>query len=333
MPIDLRDQLWSDGVLRHRDARFKALTGGVSSEIYRVDDGDESFVVKRALPKLKVKDEWVANVDRNRYERLYIEYVGRIAPGFVPILRATGDGFFAMELLGEGFEPWKARLMRGNARKEDAARAGSFLAAVHAQSAGDAEAQEMFDSTTNFFELRVEPYLLATARRHPEIAAYFHNQAEQLVRTRRCLVHGDFSPKNIMLSSDRMVILDCEVAWYGDPAFDVAFLMTHLLLKGLYHAPQNVGLHELSKAFLASYFQGIAARLDRDEVERHASRLLPMLLLARKDGKSPVEYLDDLGKSDWLRQFVRLKIRQEAVTLQEIYDPWFQSLGQLKAAR
>ena len=64
-------------------------------------------------------------------------------------------------------------------------------------------------------------------------------EAERLVTCRSVLVHGDFSPKNLLVSGDRLVIIDCEVAWYGDPAFDLAFLLNHLCLKALYHAPAH----------------------------------------------------------------------------------------------
>ena len=216
IPGDFLEMLRRDGMLQHADVRFTPLTDGVSSQIYQVDDGQDRFVVKRALPELKVKDYWAADVGRNRYEQLYIEYVARFLPQAVPQLR-HGDrdrGYFAMECLGSEFSSWKRVLMRGEARAEHAAEAGDILGRIHVQSAGDAEAERLFPSTANFIELRVDPYLLTTGSRHPELRHAFATEAERLASTRQCLVHGDFSPKNIMISSSRLVLLDCEVAWY-----------------------------------------------------------------------------------------------------------------------
>lgn len=234
-------------MLRRPDAKLTPLTDGVSSEIYRVDDGGDSFVVKRALAKLKVKEHWTADVCRNHYEQLFIEYVARFLPQAVPSLRpAPKDrGYFAMELLGPEFTNWKQRLLRGEARVEDALQAATILGRIHAHSAADSETERQFDTTANFIQLRIDPYLLTTGLRHPDLRPLFEEEAKRLASTRQCLVHGDFSPKNLMLSPSRMVLLDCEVAWYGDPAFDLAFLLTHLHLKALYHAPREIGLRKM----------------------------------------------------------------------------------------
>ena len=144
-----------------------------------------------------------------------------------------------MELLGPEFASWKQMLLRGEARIADASQAAAMLGAIHAHSAGDSEAERDFDTTANFIQLRIDPYLLTTGKRHSDLRHLFEAEAERLASTRQCLVHGDFSPKNLMVSPARMVLLDCEVAWYGDPAFDLAFLLTHLLLKGIYHAPRQ----------------------------------------------------------------------------------------------
>lgn len=158
-PGDLLDILRRDGALRHPDARLTPLTDGVSSEIYRVDDGPDCFVVKRALATLRVKDNWAADVGRNRYERMYIEYVGRFLPQSVPTLRsgAKDRGYFSMEFLGPEFSNWKQMLLRGEARIEDAVEAATVLGRIHAHSAGDVAAEREFDTTANFIQLRIDP--------------------------------------------------------------------------------------------------------------------------------------------------------------------------------
>jgi aminoglycoside phosphotransferase (APT) family kinase protein len=320
--------LQRDGVIRHADAMITPLTDGVSSEIYRVDDGTDSFVVKRALPRLKVRDEWKADISRNRFEQLYIEYVARLLPHAMPSLRSgpKDRGYFAMEFLGAEFSSWKHLLLSGRTHIEDASAAASILGTVHARSAGDREAERLFDTTANFMQLRIDPYLITTGNRHPELCPAFQAEAQRLASMRQCLVHGDFSPKNIMISRERMVLLDCEVAWYGDAAFDVAFLLTHLLLKGLYHAPQQYGLDKLAFAFWKGYVEAACETIDIQALEPRVARLLLMLLLARVDGKSPVEYLQQPEKKNWVRSFTRTGILAECSSLTAIIHPWFSRL-------
>jgi aminoglycoside phosphotransferase (APT) family kinase protein len=328
IPRSFLDTLRRDGVLRHPDMQLTPLTDGVSSEIFRIDDGDESFVVKRALAKLRVKDDWTANIDRNRYEQLYIKYVARFLPEAVPSLRPgpIDRGYFVMEFLGPEFTSWKQMLLHGEARIEDAVQAATVLGRIHAHSAADAEVARLFDTTVNFTQLRIDPYLLTTGIRHPDLRDLFQAEAQRLASTRQCLVHGDFSPKNLMISTSRLVLLDCEVAWYGDPAFDLAFLLTHLLLKGLYHAPRQIGLQEMCRAFWQRYVQEAGDAIDSMALERRVARLLLMLLLARMDGKSPIEYLTDQQKTDWVRQFARSGILKGHSSLSDIVGQWFTNL-------
>jgi aminoglycoside phosphotransferase (APT) family kinase protein len=324
-PPEFLELLRREGMIHHTDARLTALTGGVSCEIYLVEDGAEKFVVKRALAKLKVKADWFADVNRNRYEWEFIRYVARFIPDAVPALRhhsATGN-YFAMEYLGDEFRNWKQLLLAGEADPGHAARAGNLLAQIHRHSAGDAEASRLFDTTTNFFQLRIEPYLLAAGAKHPGLRSLFEAEAARLGAARECLVHGDFSPKNILVSRERMVLLDCEVAWYGDPAFDLAFMLNHFFLKALRQSPCDAGLRRMVDEFWAAYQRVRPA----PELDARVGQLLLMLLLARVDGKSPVEYLDAV-RQDFIRHFVHLEFRTEHVSLSDVVDSWF---GRLRA--
>ena len=329
---DFAELLRRDGVIRGADAKLTALTDGVSSEILRVDDAGDSFVVKRALAKLNVREEWLADVDRNRFEQRYIAYVAGFLPEAVPAMRPGQEdrGYFAMELLGAEFESWKKMMLRGEARVEHAANAAGILSAIHARSAGDEEVAKRFATTENFVQLRVDPYLLTTGRRHADLRPRFEAEAERLAGTRQCLVHGDFSPKNMMISAERFVLLDCEVAWYGDAAFDVAFLLTHLFLKGLYHAPRELGMREMSEAFWGKYVETAGGRIDCRALEPRVVRLLAMLILARVDGKSPVEYLS-AEQQERARLFARAAIQEECVSLSEMAERWFGQLRSLEA--
>ncbi|MCA9059485.1 MAG: aminoglycoside phosphotransferase family protein, partial [Planctomycetaceae bacterium] len=313
----------SDGVVQHSDAVLTPLTGGVSSEICLVVDGPRRFVVKRALPKLKVAADWFADVRRNQHEWEYIRYVQRFLPDAVPtLIHCSADhSYFAMEHLADDFQNWKRLLLNKHLELTRAGQAGVLLARIHSESAGDEQAKRLFDTTDGFFQLRIEPYLVATGLRHPDLQSLFMAEAARLAATRECLVHGDFSPKNILVSPERMVLLDCEVAWYGDPAFDLAFMLNHFLLKALFHAPVDVGMNQMVDAFITAYQQ----LCPLTEVETRVANLLLMLMLARVDGKSPVEYLDSVHHN-LIRSFTRRLLQTSVRSLNDVTEPWFDLL-------
>ncbi len=321
------------GVIASARAEVRPLAGGVSSDIFLIDDGVRPVVVKRALAQLRVQQEWVADVSRNRYEQAYIDYVAKLLPDSVPTIyhRDTERGYFVMEYIGDGYVTWKSRLLALDVQTAHAGIAGSILGTIHRHSWMDPIARGVFDSDRNFYELRLEPYLLTTARNHSDIAAQIEVEADRIARSRECLVHGDFSPKNLLIADDadssaRMVVLDCEVAWFGDAAFDVAFLLNHLMLKAL-HLPRRRAV--LLKSVLAALdaYKNIL-RDERVEVTDHRTAvLLPMLMLARIDGKSPVEYLNDTERQR-VRDFSRDVIHQPVSTVCDLVSRWENALGQ-----
>ncbi len=319
---ELRDILLQRKLIASREATIAPLTGGVSSDIVLVEDAalpgpDKRFVLKMALPKLRVKDDWFADISRNRYEQDYIDYVGAFLPDAVPRIlhRAPDHGFFTMEHLGGEFQNWKTMLLAGIHDIEHARKAGEILGRIHRQSWGDPVAKEKFNTGRNFYELRIEPYLITTGQRHPQLQSLFEEEAKRLAATQLCLVHGDFSPKNILVSPQRMVLLDCEVAWYGDPAFDLCFLLNHLLLKAILFAT-DPGLTEMRASWIASMVFAACGSYTRSlkpaqqlKVLERVPRLLPMLMLARIDGKSPVEYLGEEHRKEAVRVFVTRELK------------------------
>lgn len=327
------EKLRQDGVPVSESAQVIPLGGGVSSEIWLVRTDQNSFVVKSALEKLKVTQDWRADPVRNLSEQRYINYVASFLPQAVPRIQFSGKGYFAMEYFDERFINWKSALLKGDCQESHARQAMSLLARIHLQSRHQPEMAAQFDTTQNFHQLRTDPYLLATARHHPEIAPLFEEEAARLESTRECLVHGDFSPKNMLTAPDRFVILDCEVAWFGDPAFDVAFLLNHLCLKALYHAPRDLGLERLFEAAVAEYFQReLPPRMDLRQINQRSARLLLMLLVARVDGKSPAEYLDR-PRQQFVREFVSRWLprlyppsRKTSADLAQVGSLWFSAV-------
>lgn len=315
-----RDDLISDA------AHCSPLSGGVSSDVFLIEDREKRFVVKQALPCLKVQDHWPADTSRNRVEYEFLKYLKQLIPGAAPQVVAAGADYFAMEYLGPEYANWKELLLRGECRQEHALRAATILGTLHRESFGNPGLVSLFDSTTNFHQLRTDPYLLTTGRRHPELRELFEREAQRLEATRECLVHGDYSPKNILIGNGRLVLLDCEVAWYGDPAFDLAFLTNHLLLKSLFHAPVDHGLQQMTTTFLEKYFEERSLPADdARELDARTARLLLMLMLARVDGKSPVEYLTG-GAKDFVRTFVGSALTWSHFSMDQVISRCFSNL-------
>jgi aminoglycoside phosphotransferase (APT) family kinase protein len=322
---DLQRLLLSDGVIRDRTATLMPLSGGVSSEIYLVNDGSRQFVVKRALPRLKVEQEWFADTSRNGNEAACLSYIARFAPHNVPQLKyvSAEHGYFCMEYLGAAFQNWKEMMLDGRCDLRIAQAAGGLLGRIHAHSAHDPEARERFQTLANFEQLRIEPYLLATARRHPQLKEAFEAEASRLRAERSVLAHGDFSPKNILVSPGRVVLVDCEAAWYGDAAFDIAFLSSHLFLKSAAR-PAAGSWRAMVESGWSGYRASRFARAGsgQDVLEANVSRLLLMLMLARVDGKSPVEYLRE-RQQEQVRRFAVPRLQSGPISLSRLTEEWF----------
>jgi tRNA A-37 threonylcarbamoyl transferase component Bud32 len=270
-----------------------SLAGGVSSDIWRVDTPGGALCVKRALPTLRVAARWEAPVSRNANEWAWLNFAFAHEPQAVPrpLAHDPQAGLFAMAYLPSANYPvWKQHLLDGQADRRTAQQVGGIVSALHNASAGREDIARQFDTLDTFKALRLDPYLLATAECHPEVARELRDLADCTGRMRVALVHGDVSPKNILVGPRGPVILDAECAWYGDPAFDIAFCLTHLLLKGVVRPDRmDIYLRDF-QALSSSYLNQI--RFERPAaLDARAAQLLPALLLARIDGKSPVEYL------------------------------------------
>jgi aminoglycoside phosphotransferase (APT) family kinase protein len=307
---------------------LEPLTGGVSSDIWRVDLRSGPACIKRALPKLRVSAEWRAPVERNRYELEWMRCAAAIVPDAVPeILGADDDlGMFVMAYLDTETHPlWKQQLRDGIADRSSAARVGRRLARIHGATAGDPGVAARFDTDDTFFDIRLDPYLLATARAHPELADAIESLAETTAREKRALVHGDVSPKNLLMGPRGPVFLDAECAWYGDPAFDLAFCLNHLLLKCLWVPAAREGF----LACFAALADAHLARVDWEDTsvfEARAAHLLPGLLLARVDGKSPVEYLTEDGDREIVRRAAARLLKKPVHRLSAVAAAWSSEL-------
>jgi aminoglycoside phosphotransferase (APT) family kinase protein len=305
-------------------ARLTPLTGGVSSDISLVETSGRRFCIKRALPRLKVAALWEAPVRRNAAEAAWMRAVARWLPYAAP--RVLGEdaeaGWFAMDYLAPEDHPlWKARLLAGIVDVDFAAAVGRDLAIIHARSAADPNIPAAFANDDTFEAIRIEPYLRATGRAHPELAARFNALAQTTRTTKRALVHGDISPKNILQAPAGPVFLDAECAWFGDPAFDLAFCLNHLLLKGAREGAERTPYIAAFSALASAYLSGVDWE-NADSLEARAAALLPALFLARVDGKSPVEYLTRDTERAAVRRCATPMIADPPRRLRDVSDAW-----------
>jgi aminoglycoside phosphotransferase (APT) family kinase protein len=269
------------------------LTGGVSSDIALVNLGTRKVCVKFALDQLKVVEEWHANVDRNQAEYLWLQFVQTIAPQSTPALYGSSAELngFAMEYVeGDEVYLWKAALLQGQPDRNEAAKVGAVLGLIHRASATSEPLRKMFQNQEDFYDLRLEPYLVFTATRHPELGSNIHVLVDMLKHHQPVLIHGDVSPKNIMFRQGEPIFLDAECATMGDPSFDISFCLNHLILKAFHMENSRTTLLASVKKFWAAYRREITWE-ETVALERRVCALLPGLMLARVDGKSPVEYL------------------------------------------
>lgn len=331
LPDEVAAFLVRQGLVRDpHEATATALTGGVSSDIWRVDLPGRTLCVKRALAQLRVAATWFAPVSRNRLEWEWLQLAATIAPHAVPrpVAHDAELGLFAMEFLpADQYPLWKRQLLDGEVDVSTATRVGEVLARLHSAMAGRDELARRFDSGETFHAIRLEPYLLATGERHPELAGSLQALVRRTAAGRITVVHGDVSPKNILVGPHGPVLLDAECAWYGDPAFDLAFCLNHLLLKAVLLPQHAAALLQSFAALAQAYLQAVRFE-PAAELEARTAALLPALALARIDGKSPVEYLVDRpALQDLVRATARPLIARPTARLQEVADAWSEALS------
>jgi len=309
----------------HAHPVIEPLTGGVSSLIAKLHTSDGIVCLKQALPRLKVAADWFAPPERNAAEIAWLREAHRIVPGAVP--RVLGEDArahcFALEYLDPArYRNWKICLRDGQVDPEVARRLGTLLGLIHAGTAARPELARTFAHDAQFHALRLEPYLQATALAEPDVAAPLRDLAARTAATKLCLVHGDISPKNILIGANgEPIILDAECAWYGDPAFDLAFCLNHLLLKCAWRPSSHIPLVASFQACVQAYMPYVVWEAAA-ALEVRVANLLPGLLLARLRGKSPVEYLPELRAPHRIAAFAKRHLRAPVTSLQEIVTAW-----------
>jgi aminoglycoside phosphotransferase (APT) family kinase protein len=282
------------GLVPPAGAAARHLGGGVSNVVLAIGQGPGSMVVKQALPRLRVADEWCAPRERALAEADALDLVHRLTPGAVPRVldRDAERCALVVERAPTSWQDWKSLLLAGTVDDFIATRLGSLLATWHNATAEGAALSPCFYQQEPFEALRVDPYYRTAAGRLPQVGRHILGYVDQMLARRLCLVHGDFSPKNVLVGPGpvpELWVIDFEVAHMGDPAFDVAFLMSHLVLKAV-HRPELAPAYDLCAARFASAYED-GARAELSPSWPYVLGHVGCLLLARVDGKSPAEYL------------------------------------------
>jgi 5-methylthioribose kinase len=306
---------------------IKALTGGVSSNIFLITSEQAQYCLKQALPQLKVAKQWLAPVNRVFAEIDWLQTAAQIAPKAVPKILGIDQASksFVMQYLGGEYLNWKAELLAGRVTATVAAQLGNILGRIHSQTALNDELAKRFANDDTFYAIRLEPYLEEAARQHPALSPRLKALIARTQHNPKVLVHGDVSPKNILLGPEGPVVLDAECAWYGDPAFDVAFCLNHFFLKAAHLPGSIVELMQSAQDFLNAYLQEVNWE-PVPELEHRISTLLPGLMLARIDGKSPVEYLA-AERGATVRKIAIEFLMQDDISFSMIHTRWRQAFA------
>lgn len=286
---------------------FELLGGGISNTVVRVQTPDDCMVVKQPLPKLRVAEDWPFDRRRILVERDCMSALAQLLPPTAaPQVRFDDERNYVlgMSCAPAGGEVWKQALMAGRVDSDTPDRAGLLLAQLHERSAARPDILEAFRDQTVLVQGRIDPYHRAAAGAHPDLAPAIEREIERMLGTRVALVHGDYSPKNIVAYPTHILVLDFEVAHFGDPAFDIAFCLTHLVLKGAHFVPRHHDYLACARRFWRAYRAG-AGTLAAGAAAEGVVRELGCLLLARIDGKSKIEYITDEPTRAFVRRLGR----------------------------
>lgn len=301
-PTRLRHYLTAAGLLTdHDDVTITVLPGGVSGRTVMVTWSDgRACVFKQALPKLRVAVDWFSDPIRIHREALGLRWLAPLAPaGSVPALvfEDLHEHVLGMQAVPRPHENWKTLLLAGHLDDDHVRQFGQWLGTVHRHSwLQRSELAPAFDDRSFFDSLRVEPYYQYTATRVPAAAAFLKDLIARTQARRLALVHGDYSPKNVLVHGGQLVILDYEVIHWGDPAFDVGFGLTHLLSKAHHLRDRRTDFRRAASHFFRIYRESLGDVPWARDVEPHAVRHALACLLARGQGRSPLEYLDPAAR-------------------------------------
>jgi tRNA A-37 threonylcarbamoyl transferase component Bud32 len=335
-PGSLEAYLRATGRIRPDEhPEIRTLAGGVSNKTVLITRaGGEAWVCKQALAKLRVAVDWFSDPARIEREALGIEHLSRLAPGFIPPLVFFDPEHFllAMRAVPQPHENWKTMLLRGDLVPEHVEQFGRLLGTIHLNASRCAGELASVFAERRFFEtLRLEPYYRFAATQVPQSASFY---ADLLERTRErwsgvphclSLVHGDYSPKNILVHEGRLVLLDHEVIHWGDPSFDLGFALAHFLAKALHVPLHRADFQNAARQFVDTHAATIGDCGLRDGLAEMTVRHTLGCVLARVAGRSPLEYLTPAERA-LQRELVVCLLDDLPATPHDLFDAYFEGM-------
>jgi 5-methylthioribose kinase len=302
----------------NEDGQVETFSGGVSSVVLGVRNREVDLVVKQALPQLRTEIEWKADRRRSMTEARAIEILKTVTPDNVPQLIDVDREIFAltMERVSRDYLVWKEELLVGNIVPEIGAELGVVLASWHNFAFGRRELSSQFQESELFEQLRVWPFYRTIQLKNPPLTAKIREMIEQITKEKTTLVHGDFSPKNIMVAANKVpIVLDFEVMNVGNPVFDLAFMLAQLVCKQIRtDSPDEV------IAFRDTAIKFLTAYSDRSNlaVASNLGDHVALIALARVDGVSPVNYLND-SKQEELRMKAKQVLSSDSADIWDLF--------------
>lgn len=304
---------------RGRPVRAREMHGGVSNLAFWVEHGGGACVVKQARARLAVRMEWLADVRRIEREAEAMGWLyERLGPPRIPRMLFLERECHAMgmEAIAEPAENYKDLLLQGQVDPALAEQFGALLAEMHNATADEAS-RRRFGDTTFFDQLRLSPYYDTVAQRHPAVAGRIAALRAQCTGEGYCLVHGDYSPKNVLVREGGLVLLDYEVAHWGNPSFDLGFALTHYLCKAIHLPAHADALLDAARRFWSVYRAGVTLpEASRAQAGHH----LAAIMLARVDGKSPLEYLVDEEQRNRVRAVALAALEADGTNIGAVID-------------
>lgn len=292
--------------------------GGVSGTVVFVEVEGRPMIIKQALAQLKVKDTWLCDPNRMNIEAESNRIYHQVAPDNVPAVHFyDGENYiFGREAAPASAAMWKSQLLDGLLDYRVAEKVIDTLLAVHNYSSNNPQVAEIFDDKDIFYQLRISPYIEFVVEKYPQLADYAAPVIRELMDSKITLIHGDFSPKNIMVDGRQIYVLDFEVAHYGHPSFDLAFFSNHFILKAIKNKAWAESYLNMLRHMIRRYLSGVRY-MAAQELEQSYIRLLSLLMLARVDGKSPAEYITEDKDRQLIRTLVQAMQSRGVSTLED----------------
>ncbi|WP_018305306.1 phosphotransferase [Desulfitobacterium hafniense] len=310
---ELLDYLLKNGLIEGKNYSVRYFNNGVSATVAMIENDKKSIIAKQALAKLNVAADWACDQSRMLVEQKALTTYSKIIKEYVPapIFYDEENYIMVREAAPRSSSMWKEQLLKGVLDFSVAEKAAQALSAIHNRTAGDQQVAEEFKEIKFFYDLRIEPYIETVVKVHPQLKEHADRIVDRLMNQKIALVHGDYSPKNILVDQDRLYVLDLEVSHYGNPAFDLAFFTNHFVLKAVKNSRWYNAYLTMLDFIAQSYLKAIEFA-DAKEFEHEAVQILAYHMLARIDGKSPAEYITDSLDKDIVRAVAFKIIEQDS---------------------